>query len=76
MYLAIVSIFGLVMVKEFPTLDEAQAWAKEKIAVHGKKHYPHAEFIPVFYRVERITRPLVDMLKNATSPDIQHEVGM
>lgn len=52
MYLAVVSIYGLVMVKEFPTLDEAKAWAKEKIRVHGTRHYPRAEFIPKFYRIE------------------------
>lgn len=55
MYLAVVSIHGLVMVKEFPTLEEAKAWAKEKIAYNGTRHYPHTEFIPSFYRVERVT---------------------
>jgi len=76
-YLAIVSIHGLVMTKETTTLEEAKTWAKEKIRVHGTRHYPHTEFVPLFYRVERITASsLVEDMKDATSPDLQHEVGM
>lgn len=53
-YMCILDFYGLVLIKEFMTLEEAESWANEKIAYNGTRHYPHATFVPLFYRVEKL----------------------
>ncbi len=50
MILSIVDIWGKVKFKTFPSMEDAEKWAREEIK-GGHKYFPHAGFTVRYYQV-------------------------